>query len=301
MKRMTKHFQNKFTEESVNEEIRDFELDEEVLGEEDDLELDEEVLGEEDDLELDEEVLGEEDDLELDEEVLGEEDDLGLDEGELEEEDDLELDEEELEEEDDLELDEGELEEEDDLELDEEELEEEDDLELDEEGLEEEDVPKPRSKKQKIKSFHKNEISAGLTVSPKAKNELDEQLEEFLSTKVKTFDIVGNKGSSYLSVVKADTGTSIRLTKDATAKLSNPTQLFVSFVGSYLVLCNGDGLNVPSYKGNFKSGRTTVYNTGLVDAIIKQFNLDFSNKTSISFSEGYYKQQGRAILYVKLG
>ena len=184
---------------------------------------------------------------------------------------------------------------------------EEEDLELEEEyeeedlELEEEDTPLQQTIDRTLRKKRKIAENVGLTVSNDTKRELDEQLEEFLSTKVKTFSTVGNRGSSYISIVKADTGTSLRLTKDVTEKLSNPTQLSVSFIGTYLVLCNADELNVLSYKGNFKNGRTTVYNTGLVDAIIKQFNLDFSNKTSISFSEGYYKQQGRTILYVKLG
>ena len=203
---------------------------------------------------------------------------------------DFDLDEGELEEEDEFELDEGELEEEDEFELDEEELEEEDEFESDEEELEEGDTLE----------LHSIEQNVGLSVNSDAKKELDEQLEEFLTTKVKKFPNVGNKGS-FLSVVKAETGTGIRLTKGATAKLNNPTQVSIGFTGSYLVLCNADGLDVSSYKGSFKKDRTIIYNTGLVDAIIKQFNLDFSNKTSISFNEGYYKQQGRTILYVKLG
>ena len=230
-----------------------------------------------------------------DEELLFEEGDgLGLEDEELEEEDDLELEDEELEEEDDLGLEDEELEEEDDLGLEDEELEEEDDLGLEDEELEEEDAYESKSTQQILKNV-------GLTVSSTAQQELDEQLEEFLSTKITAFPGIGNKGSSFLSIVKADTGTSIRLTKDATAKLNNPTRFSVGFTGAYLVLCNADELNVSSYKGSFKNGRTIIYNTGLVEAIIKQFNLDFSNKTSISFSEGYYKQQGRAILYVKLG
>lgn len=168
--------------------------------------------------------------------------------------------------------------------LDEEELEEEDEFELDEEDTLE---------------LHSIEQNVGLSVNSDAKKELDEQLEEFLTTKVKKFPNVGNKGS-FLSVVKAETGTGIRLTKGATAKLNNPTQVSIGFTGSYLVLCNADRLDVSSYKGSFKKDRTIIYNTGLVDAIIKQFNLDFSNKTSISFNEGYYKQQGRTNLYVKL-
>ncbi|WP_176523422.1 hypothetical protein [Bacillus mycoides] len=192
------------------------------------------------------------------------------------------------------------FEEEDDFDPDEKELEEEDDLELDEEELEE-DAPESQPTKQIPKGLHKKKKNVGLTVSPTAQKELDEQLEEFLSKKVKAFSNVGSKGASFLSIVKADTGTSIRLTKDATAKLNNPTRLSVGFAGAHLVLCNADELNISSYKGSFKNDRTIVYNTGLVEAIIKQFKLDFSNKTSISFSEGYYKQQGRVILYVKLG
>ncbi|AND10774.1 hypothetical protein Bt4C1_27325 [Bacillus thuringiensis serovar alesti] len=212
----------------------------------------------------------------------------------FEEDGDLGLEDEELEENDDLRLEDEEFEEDGDHVLEDEEFEEDGDHVLEDEELEEDDVSGPKSTKQILKNV-------GLTVSPTAQKELDEQLEEFLSTKVKTFSSVGNRGASFLSIVKADTGTSIRLTKDATAKLNNPTRLSVGFTGAYLVLCNADELNVSSYKGSFKNDRTIVYNTGLVEAIIKQFNLDFSNKTSISFSEGRYTQQGRVILYVKLG
>ncbi|UBR29384.1 hypothetical protein LCG60_22610 [Bacillus sp. SD-4] len=243
----------------------------------------------------DEEFLFEEDgDLGLKDEELEEDGDLGLKDEELEEDDDLGLEDEELEEDDDLGLEDEELEEDDDLELKGEELEEDDDLGLEDEELEEDGASGPKSTKQILKNV-------GLTVSSTAQKELDEQLEEFLSTKVKAFSSVGNRGASFLSIVKADTGTSIRLTKDATAKLNNPTRLSVGFTGAYLVLCNADELNVSSYKGSFKNDRTIIYNTGLVEAIIKHFNLDFSNKTSISFSEGRYEQQGRVILYVKLG
>ena len=243
----------------------------------------------------DEEILFEEENgLGLEDEELEEEGDLGLEGEELEEEDGLGLEDEELEEEDDLGLEGEELEEEDDLGLEGEELEEENDLGSEDEELEEDDASGPKSTKQILKNV-------GLTVSSTAQKELEEQLEEFLSKKVTAFSSVGNRGASFLSIVKADTGTSIRLTKDATAKLNNPTRLSVGFTGAYLVLCNADELNVSSYKGSFKNERTIVYNTGLVEAIIKQFKLDFSNKTSISFSEGYYKQRGRVILYVKLG
>ncbi|MDD9280866.1 hypothetical protein PVN34_20300 [Bacillus thuringiensis] len=229
-----------------------------------------------------------------DEEFLFEEaDDLGSEDEEFEEADDLGSEDEEFEEADDLGSEDEEFEEADDLGSEDEELEEADDLGLEDEELEE-DASGSKSTKQILKNV-------GLTVSPTAQKELDEQLEEFLSTKVKAFSSVGNRGASFLSIVKADTGTSIRLTKDVTAKLNNPTRLSVGFTGAYLVLCNADELNVSSYKGSFKNARTIVYNTGLVEAIIKQFNLDFSNKTSISFSEGYYTQQGRVILYVKLG
>ncbi|MFP3412951.1 hypothetical protein SB773_15255 [Bacillus sp. SIMBA_074] len=256
---------------------------------------DEEILFEEENgLGLEDEDLEEENDLGPEDEDLEEENDLGPEDEDLEEENDLGPEDEDLEEEDDLGLEDEELEEEDDLGLEDEELEEEDDLGLEDEELEEEDAYESKSTKQVLKNV-------GLTVSSTAQKELDEQLEEFLSTKVTSFPDIGNKGSSFLSIVKADTGTSIRLTKDATAKLNNPTRLSVGFTGKNLVLCNADELNVSSYKGSFKNGRTIVYNTGLVEAIIKQFNLDFSNKTSISFSEGYYKQQGRVILYVKLG
>ncbi|MEK5197264.1 hypothetical protein MHI49_28000 [Bacillus sp. FSL M7-0884] len=275
MKRKKKHNQNEFAKKNVTN-------DEEFLFEEDG------------DLGLEDEELEEDGDLGLEDEELEEDGDLGSEDEELEEDGDLGLEDEELEEGDGLGSEDEELEEDGDLGLEDEEFEEDSDLGLEGEELEEDGASGSKSTKQVLKNV-------GLTVSPTAQKELDEQLEEFLSTKVKAFSSVGNRGASFLSIVKADTGTSIRLTKDATAKLNNPTRLSVGFTGAYLVLCNADELNVSSYKGSFKNDRTIVYNTGLVEAIIKQFNLDFSNKTSISFSEGYYKQQGRVILYVKLG
>ncbi|TAA72449.1 hypothetical protein [Planococcus salinarum] len=128
---------------------------------------------------------------------------------------------------------------------------------------------------------------------------MDKQLQEFLETDVKAFNVKGS-GGAYLSMVKAGSGTSIRLSKEATKKLKNPTQLSIGFKDAYLVICNASGLDVDAYKGNFKDGQTKIYNTNLVDAVIKEFNLDFSGKTSISFGTGYYKQQGRTVLYVKL-
>ncbi|WP_172407359.1 hypothetical protein [Bacillus sp. MB353a] len=282
MKRKKKDNQNEFAKKIVTN-------DEEFLFEEDgDLGSEDEELEEDDDLGSEDEELEEDDDLGSEDEELEEDDDLGSEDEEHEEDDDLGSEDEELEEDDDLGSEDEEHEEDDDLGSEDEEYEEDDDL-----GSED-DVSGPKSTKQILKNV-------GLTVSPTAQKELDEQLEEFLSTKVKKFSSVGNRGASFLSIVKADTGTSIRLTKDATAKLNNPTRLSVGFTGAYLVLCNADELNVSSYKGSFKNDRTIVYNTGLVEAIIKQFNLDFSNKTSISFSEGRYTQQGRVILYVKLG
>ncbi|MEK4840980.1 hypothetical protein [Bacillus sp. FSL L8-0152] len=288
MKRKKQHNQNEFAKKNVTN-------DEEFLFEEDsDLGLEDEELEEDSDLGLEDEELEEDSDLGLEDEELEEDSDLGLEDEELEEDSDLGLEDEELEEDSDLGLEDEELEEDSDLGLEDEELEEDSDLGLEDEEFEENGASLSKSTKQVLKNV-------GLNVSPTAQKELDEQLEEFLSTKVKAFSSVGNRGASFLSIVKADTGTSIRLTKDATAKLNNPTRLSVGFTGAYLVLCNADELNVSSYKGSFKNDRTIVYNTGLVEAIIKQFNLDFSNKTSISFSEGYYKQQGRVILYVKLG
>ncbi|MGM1417910.1 hypothetical protein [Bacillus cereus group sp. BceL294] len=308
MKRKKKDNQNEFAkkigtndEEFLFEEDGDLGLEDEELEEDSDLGLEDEELEEDSDLGLEDEELEEDSDLGLEDEELEEDSDLGPEDEEFEEDSDLGPEDEEFEEDSDLGPEDEEFEEDSDLGSEDEEFEEDNDLGLEDEELEEDGDLGSEDDASRLKSTKQILKNVGLTVSPTAQKELDEQLEEFLSTEVKAFSSVGNRGASFLSIVKADTGTSIRLTKDATAKLNNPTRLSVGFTGAYLVLCNADELNVSSYKGSFKNDRTIVYNTGLVEAIIKQFNLDFSNKTSISFSEGRYKQQGRVILYVKLG
>lgn len=140
----------------------------------------------------------------------------------------------------------------------------------------------------------------GLQISESDEQELDKELEHFLLSNTKNFENASNSGASYLTIVKAESGTCIKLNKNTTQRLGKPEFLSVTYDDEHLIICNAEGLNVASYKGNYSKDRTVIYNTGLVNDIITKFKIDFSNKTSMTFSHGYFKKYGREVLYVKL-
>jgi len=231
---------------------------------------------------------GEEHEVELDlqEEELEEEEhevELDLQEGELEEEEyevDLDLQEEELEEE----------EHEADLDLQEEELEGEEheaDLDLQEDDLEgeESEVTEDESQEQ----FDSQDSDGDFT------------LDELIPVKTKAISkVVGDPG--VLSIIKSDNGGKrITFAKNIMEKLNNPVKLQVALARKGIVV----GEQIPNKTGHFpvkKSGaKGVIYSGGLVEEIAKEYNLDFSNRVSITFQKVVYKSMdGQTLAFFKL-
>lgn len=106
----------------------------------------------------------------------------------------------------------------------------------------------------------------------------------------------------YISLVKAKrNGTRLTINKKSNERLGYPKELFVGFDNEYLVIFNAEGLDGANVKldKNDKE-ELNIYRTSLVNLIIDEFNLDYSDRTSRSFSDGHFKDQGRPVLYVKM-
>ncbi|GEM_PF-2645736 len=121
------------------------------------------------------------------------------------------------------------------------------------------------------------------------------------NNKIKEFKNVSSGRGGFISIVKSTNGTRLTISKKVNEQLGYPKELFVGFEDEYLLIFNAEGLDVSNIKipKNDKQ-KLTIYNTGLVNLIIDEFGLDYTDKTSQSFAEGYFENKGREILYVKL-
>jgi len=124
---------------------------------------------------------------------------------------------------------------------------------------------------------------------------------EFISTETQKFKNVAARGSSYVSIVKSENGTRLTISKFVNEKLGYPTELYIGYKDKHLMIFNAKGLQVDKCEVKKSSSKITLYNTNLVDEIINHFSIDFTGITSKSYSDGYFENKGREVLYVKLG
>lgn len=137
--------------------------------------------------------------------------------------------------------------------------------------------------------------------TPEVTNDLQILQDIIANNNIKKFNSVSNKRGGYISIVKSTNGTRLTISKKVNEHLGFPEELFIGFENEYLIIFNAKGLDASNVKlqSNNKQ-KLTIYNTGLVNLIIEQFNLDYTEKTSQSFTDGHFKEQGRPVLYVKM-
>ncbi|QGM31939.1 hypothetical protein GI482_16965 [Bacillus sp. N3536] len=119
--------------------------------------------------------------------------------------------------------------------------------------------------------------------------------------KIKSFQNINSGRGGFISIVKSTNGTRFTISKQVNEKLGYPSELFVGFEDDYLIIFNAEGTDASNIKLRKNDKRKlTIYNTGLVNLIINEFELDYTDKTSRSFTDGHFKEQGRPVLYVKM-
>ena len=110
-------------------------------------------------------------------------------------------------------------------------------------------------------------------------------LNQFKASESKTVNR-NNNGEGIMSVVNAKTGKRITLSRQLMDKLNNPEKIVISFNDNKIAIQLPNNVNCLSIK-HYKS-KGILYSAGIVNEITCKYNLDFSNKTSITFSDVEY-------------
>lgn len=108
-----------------------------------------------------------------------------------------------------------------------------------------------------------------------------------------------NKGG--FSVVKAQTGNRATIAKQGYEHLGKPNTLQFAFSNTSVII----GANLPNNSNDFNvkdsNGKVIVYSTPLVTEISEAFELDFTNRTSMTFGDiQYTNSEGSPVIIVKI-
>lgn len=91
-----------------------------------------------------------------------------------------------------------------------------------------------------------------------------------------------NKGSSCISIINSSCGKRIEFSHQLLTALNEPNNVEVLFNKGFLIIKSTDE---PVFLLRKMGAKRGIYSAGLVKEITERFNLDFSNRTCISFSE----------------
>ena len=91
-----------------------------------------------------------------------------------------------------------------------------------------------------------------------------------------------------MSIVKAETGNRITSSKELLEKLNNPEKVQVAFTEDSVIIAEKLPNNNSSFNIKRSGAKGIIYSVLLVAEIAKLFQLDFSNRTSITFNEVDY-------------
>lgn len=97
---------------------------------------------------------------------------------------------------------------------------------------------------------------------------------------------IGKAGA--ISIVNAKTGNRLTIAKECYSAIGNPSKVQFALTDDNLivgekVLENNNDFNVKESRG-----KAIIYSSALVKEITENFNLDFSNRTSLTFSDVQY-------------
>lgn len=152
-----------------------------------------------------------------------------------------------------------------------------------------------------MKTNTKNNAEVTVTEQVQGKEGLQGLQSIMANNKIKSFNNVSSGRGSYISIVKSTNGKRLTISKKVNERLGYPKELFIGFDNDCLVIFNADGLDGGNIKlDKNEEDKLNIYNTNLVNLIIDEFNIDYTDKTSRSFSDGHFKDQGRPVLYVKM-
>lgn len=109
-----------------------------------------------------------------------------------------------------------------------------------------------------------------------------------------------NSRAGVMSIINSNCGKRVTLSTELMERLNNPSKISMSFSEEYIavgtILPNNN--NQLTIKSSAK--KSFIYSAGIVSEITDKYGLDFSNRTSITFSEvDYIEADGNTIAIIK--
>lgn len=125
-------------------------------------------------------------------------------------------------------------------------------------------------------------------------------LENFIASTSKTISKTSTE-AGVMSVINSKNSRRITLDKDLMSELSNPEMISISFSDDSIAIAEKLPNNDNLLKVRKSGGKGVIYSAGLVSEITNKYMLDFSNRTSITFSDVEYIQlNGFTIAIIKV-
>lgn len=108
-----------------------------------------------------------------------------------------------------------------------------------------------------------------------------------------------NSIAGVMSVVNSNCGKRVTLSKDLMDKLNNPNKVTMSFSEESIAI----GVTLPNNNNQLTikliGKKGVIYSAGIVSEITDKYGLDFSNRTSVTFSEvEYIENEGCTIAII---
>ncbi|MCH4198716.1 MAG: hypothetical protein LKF87_13795 [Clostridium tyrobutyricum] len=120
------------------------------------------------------------------------------------------------------------------------------------------------------------------------------------ATQAKSKDITRSIGTAgVMSIVNARTGSRFTFSNVFLEKIGNPEEIEISYDEIEKTIIVGQSLgNENSYKLRRSGNKRIIYCKALVEEISKAMELEFSNRTSITFQEAEYIKNGENTIAV---
>ncbi|WJQ81021.1 hypothetical protein [Brevibacillus brevis] len=102
--------------------------------------------------------------------------------------------------------------------------------------------------------------------------------------------------SGVISVVNSKNGVRVALSKELIERLSHPKTIQIGFSDHLIAISENLGDRYTSYTMQKSGSKSIIYRSKLVKQITEKYRLDFSNRTSVTFTEVSYKSLGGKIV-----
>ncbi|MDC0765259.1 hypothetical protein POF51_31575 [Brevibacillus sp. AG] len=102
--------------------------------------------------------------------------------------------------------------------------------------------------------------------------------------------------SGVMSVVNSKNGVRVALSKELIERLGHPKTIQIGFSDHLIAISENLGDRYTSYTMQKSGPKSIIYRSKLVKQITEKYRLDFSNRTSVTFTEVSYKSLGDKIV-----